>query len=71
MRDDAVKFIRGAGRDLERPFFLYLPFQECRDDFDVISGRTCAVSHPDRATPWDALFVPFLSGFIVSARAAC
>ena len=48
VRDDAVKFIRGAGRDLERPFFLYLPFQECRDDLKVISGQTCVVSHPGR-----------------------
>ena len=35
VRDDAIAFINGAGRTLNKPFFLYLPFQECHAPFQV------------------------------------
>eukprot|EP00040_Diaphanoeca_grandis_P026898 m.151738 g.151738 ORF g.151738 m.151738 type:complete len:246 (-) comp30776_c0_seq4:167-904(-) len=35
VRDDAVDFIHGYGRDKSKPFFLYLPFQECHSPFQA------------------------------------
>ena len=37
VRDYAVGFIEGTGRNASRPFFLYVPFQECHSPFQVDS----------------------------------
>ena len=35
VRDAAVGFIKGTGRNVSNPFFLYVPFQECHSPFQV------------------------------------